>query len=31
MSELLGHVIGPAIRVETHFPLELARVMVDKS
>jgi len=31
MSELLSHAIGPAIRVETHFPLELARVMADKS
>jgi len=31
MSELLGHAIGPTIRVETHFPLELARVMADKS
>jgi PAS domain S-box-containing protein len=31
MSELLHHAIGPAIRVETHFPLELARVIADKS
>jgi NO-binding membrane sensor protein with MHYT domain/signal transduction histidine kinase len=31
MSELLSHAIGPTIRVETHFPLELARVMADKS
>ena len=31
MSELLGHAIGPAIRVETRFPLELARVWADKS
>jgi PAS domain S-box-containing protein len=31
MRELLSHAIGPAIHVETHFPLELARVMADKS
>jgi len=31
MSELLSHAIGPTIRVETRFPLELARVLADKS